>query len=187
MERHLAWLVALIIVLIAWIALLCYGASVRKKPNTHRSNTSSPSTQDRIDGTNTNEQIDGAEPCSCDQTETSRQTSCHEQSKGAASSGEMYCISIHGTDDLAGLATIQDVCAAASTEDTVVAAMSQGLKSEGIEMQDVEEAAAAAGRQVLHNVTKEGANSQDCDVARRPGAEVGGRVLKKLEEWPPQL
>ncbi|MCO5609679.1 hypothetical protein L7F22_063910 [Adiantum nelumboides] len=171
MERHLAWLVALIVVLIAWFALLCYGASVRKKASAHRSNTSSPSGHDQIGGTNTNEQIDGAEPCSCDQTETNRQTAnCHEQSKGATSSGEMYCISIHGTDDVTGLA-IQDVCA--STGDTVVAAMAQGLKSEGIEMQDVEEAAAAGRQILLHNVTKEGANLQDCDVARRPGA--GGR------------
>ncbi|MCO5609646.1 hypothetical protein L7F22_063876 [Adiantum nelumboides] len=125
MERHLAWLVALIVILSAWIAFLCYGASVRKKPSAHRNNTGLPSAQDQIDGTNTNEQIDGVEPRSCNQTETNMQASCHEQSKGTVGFGEM-CISIHGTDDVASLTTIQDVCA--SIEDAMVAVMVQGLK-----------------------------------------------------------
>ncbi|KAI5065530.1 hypothetical protein GOP47_0020225 [Adiantum capillus-veneris] len=101
MERHLAWLLALIIVLTTWFALLCYGATVKKKASAQHRNTGSQS-HDQTSTNSSNEQLNGAtEPCSCNQTDElngCRQTSCDEQSASGVGSddavGEMRIISI---------------------------------------------------------------------------------------------
>lgn len=139
MERHLAWLVALIVVLLAWFGLLCCGASAKKRARTHHHDSGSQPRE--FTSSNINEGSHGTERCShdrlselCDCGESSRGERLKEA--GSIDTAAETHISIQGMDVVVSVQDVEARTKCAAEQDCESAGTLQDVEVQAGQEQD---------------------------------------------------